>query len=102
MRDVYNYIETCSGKLSEEEVKTFKKAMDKFVQKRNDILARRFIQALDKEKWDLLRIEVGHIANLRRWYLKILTVGHIFTSRGRAHRKNGDRDASSPPLPANT
>lgn len=65
MHDVYNYIDTCGGKLSEEEIRIFKKAMNMFVQKRNGVLARRFIQALDREKWDMLRIEVCQIANLR-------------------------------------
>lgn len=101
MRDVYHCIQTCGDKLSDGEVKTLKKAIYKFVQKRNVILARRIIQALDRERWDMLRIEVHQIANLRIYYLTIPIAGHIFTCWGRAHRENGNQDASSPPLPAN-
>ncbi len=59
MRAVYQCIQNCGDKLSDGEVKTLKKAIDKFVQKRNQILARRVIQALDKGRWDVLRIEVS-------------------------------------------
>lgn len=51
-------IEGCNGKLSNKEIKALKNAMNKFVDRRNEVLARRVMQALDESKWGALRIEV--------------------------------------------
>lgn len=81
-------IDGCKGQLSEQDIKTLKEAVNRFVSSKNEVLSRKVMQALDKNNWKALRIEVP---KLSRIYSAPSHTSHKIVSFSRAKREHMDK-----------